>query len=960
MAAWKAVMLFAVLVLAVIDGSNVHVIADKEKKEFLHQRGLKVLHQNIRGLLCNFCSLQEFVSSNQNIDVLTLTETHISSKENNGDLYKLSGYNFESRERQSGKGGGVGCYVKENVNYIRRKDLENKKLENIVIEILINNSKNVLIATHYKPPNNSKYLCHNFNDLFNESLSLYCSESKEVILLGDLNTDYLKKNDNKDVKSIIHQNGFTQIITKPTRITRDTKTLIDIIATNCPANIASSTVIPTSLSDHDAVACVRKINNKKFPKKVTRSRNYRSYDPEKLNEDLRRVDWNPVLSCPNVNDAVNIFNFILKSIFDKHAPYVTKRTKSRPCIWMTEDIKNLMNDRDNILRKARKSNSETDWKNYKVLRNRCNIMVRNAKASYTKNLINEKRHNPKDFWKSVKEVFPTKMKHNATVNDESYNRNKANKFGFFFSTIVRKIKTSAFKLTDCVWRCRMPMPPRTEKKFRFEYISIIFVKSFLRKLKRKKATGMDDLPAGMLKDSADNITKPLHYIVNLSLKTSTVPNAWKEAKVTPVYKSGDTSSVENYRPISVLPILSKLLEKAVRIQLTKFLESNNLLNDFQYGYREKRSTDLATASFIDDIRKNGDNGKLTGAIFLDLSKAFDTINHDLIIKKLASHGVLNIELKWFADYLFCRSQTVVVGNQYSAKSNVVCGVPQGSILGPLIFLIFFNDFPDHLSKTKCIQYADDTVIYFSSSDIDEIEHTLNNEINFLKKYFDINELILNLKIGKTESMLFGTAKRIGDKSLKIVLDNHEINHTTTYCYLGNELDPTLTMANNFDKSYKKASGRLSLLSKMRLFLNAEAASKIYEMVIVPILLYSTLIHLNITETQRRKFSSIERRAKNIIGGDVYSIEKMRKKKSCNVVKKCLVGELCTPFNDYFVINEHVKSTRNRNLFLKLPSVKLEFGKKSFFYQGAKIYNDLPIAIRSADKNFKNLLFEHFK
>ena len=253
----------------------------------------------------------------------------------------------------------------------------------------------------------------------------------------------------------------------------------------------------------------------------------------------------------------------------------------------------------------------------------------------------------------------------------------------------------------------------------------------------------------MLKDCADSIAIPLRYIVNLSLNTSAVPSAWKEAKIVPVYKSGDSSSVENYRPISVLPILSKLLEKAVHTQLSDFLENHDLLNDSQFGYREKRSTDLASALLIDNIRTNGDNGMLTGTLFLDLSKAFDTINHDLIIKKLASHGVRDIELKWFSDYLFCRCQTVIVGNQRSSKFNASCGVPQGSILGPLLFLIFFNDFPEQLSKAKCLQYADDTVIYFASSDINEIEQVIHEEMNNLNSYFENNELILNLKKGKT-------------------------------------------------------------------------------------------------------------------------------------------------------------------------------------------------------------------
>lgn len=771
-----------------------------------------------------------------------------------------------------------------------------------------------------------------------------------------------KPKHNKDIKSIIHQNGLTQVIKKPTRITKDSKTLIDIIATNHPGNITTSDVIATSLSDHDLVACVRKLNNKKYPKKTNHCRNYQTYDAEKMRKDFENVNWIPVLTASNVNDALNIFNFMVKRIFDVHAPYTTKRTKSRPCKWITDEIKQIMNERDKTLRKARKTNDKNNWESYKTLRNRCNIMMRKTKATFTKDLLNEKSHNPKEFWRTVKEIFPTKTSaQKTTVNDDTYNKNKAKQFGEFFSTVVTNAKKIAFKLIDCVWRKRTHTTPRTNKVFQFEYVSIVFVQKFLKKLKRKKATGMDDLPAGMLKDCADFIATPLQHIVNLSLKTSTVPSAWKEAKIVPIYKTGDSSSVENYRPISVLPIPSKLLEKAVRIQLTNFLETNKLLNDSQFGYREKRSTEIATALLVDDIRKNGDNGMLTGTLFLDLTKAFDTINHDLIVKKLTSHGVLKAELEWFTDYLFGRSQTIAVGKQKSSRSHVLSGVPQGSILGPLIFLIFFNDFAEQLSKAKCIQYADDTVVYFAHSDANEIERVLNEEINNLGIYFENNELIVNLKKGKTETMLFGTAKRIGKKSLQVKMNHKDINHTESYCYLGNDLDPSLTLNDNFNKAYKKAGGRLSLLSKMRPYLNVEAAYRIFEMVIVPVLLYSTFIHLKITSTQQQKFKSIERRAKTIIGGEkkICEVERRKKKKACKVVRKCLDNEVCDNLSGYFEINEHRINTRNQNSLLKLPKVMLEFGKKSFKYQGAKIYNDIPLEIRSSTTNFNSLLDEYF-
>ena len=200
-------------------------LADFEKKnvlkEFLTRKGCSILHQNVRGLLNNFTTVEELISSNQNIDVLTLSETHITASQSNDKLYAISGYNFEKRDGTVGKGGGVAVYIKNTVNYVRRTDLESEKLENIVIEITLTTSKNVLINTHYRPPQGSNYLQKNYNELFAESLELVCSETKEVILLGDMNVDYLKRNDNKDIKSIIAENGFTQVIKSPTRITKE-------------------------------------------------------------------------------------------------------------------------------------------------------------------------------------------------------------------------------------------------------------------------------------------------------------------------------------------------------------------------------------------------------------------------------------------------------------------------------------------------------------------------------------------------------------------------------------------------------------------------------------------------------------------------------------------------------------------------------------------------------------------
>ena len=942
-------------------------VADEEKKnvlkELLKRNGYSILHQNVRGLLNNFVAVEELISSNQNIDVLTLSETHISASQSNDKLYTVSGYNFEKRDRKVGKGGGVAVYIKNSVNYVRRTDLESEKLENIVIEIILTTSTNFLITTHYRPPQGSNYLQNNYNELFAQSLELVCTESKEVILLGDLNVDYLKRNDNKDIKSIISDNGFTQVIKSATRITKDTKSLIDIIASNRPGSISASIVFQSSISDHDLVGCVRKVNHQKHAPKTIKCRNYKSYDPTTMNHEFKNVNWLPVITAPDVNTALNIFNTIVRDIFDKHAPIISKRIKGRPCPWIDAKLKEVMNRRDKVLRKARKSRNDEDWSAYKTLRNNCNNLLRNAKANYHKNKIQEGRQNPKQFWKAVKDVFPTKTGSNNMSSSVTQTKNLADSFRDYFATAVNSLKCHSIRLKDFLWKSPVKLRRRTEKTFEFQYVSKVFVKSFLSKLRRKKATGTDELPPGMLKDCREFIVDPLHHIVNLSLQTSTVPTVWKRAKIVPIFKSGDQTQTENYRPISVLPILSKLVEKAVHLQFLKYLEENKLLSDSQYGYRAQRSTQHATTLFVDNIREAAEKGQMVGALFLDLSKAFDTISHDIIINKLQNYGVMKTEIEWFTDYLFNRTQHVAVGNQRSSSFGVMCGVPQGSILGPLLFLVFFDDFEEQLSTSNCIQYADDTVIYVSGKSVELIEQTLNTELEKVFTYLKNNELVLNLKEGKTETMLFGTPVRLAKQTkntLSVVIEDKPVHHTTSYTYLGIRLDSTLTFSENFDRAYKKAAGRLNLLTKLRCFLNVEAAFKIYDMVIVPIIMYSALISLQLTRTQQTKLKSLDNRAKQVIGGNVKMrpLENRMKTKACTFVKQCLDGNTCDSFKNYFEINKHSLRTRNSNKLLKIPSVKLEFGKKSLRFQGAKIYNSLPLKIRECT-NFSEMLNTYF-
>eukprot|EP00794_Sanderia_malayensis_P010377 gene10377-11459_t len=359
MSRWRAVILTIMLIFCVPEPAKAK-LAD----EFFKTRGLKLLHQNARGLLSNFHAIEKFMHSYKDIDILAVTETHINNKSEEG-LFEIPNYQFVANNRKRGQGGGC-------------------------------------------PPNSSKHLSKNFNTEFNESLIAAQKEQREVIILGDFNANFLNPNNNKELKTTINFNGFQQMVSEPTRITQTTETLIDLILTNNPMNINEIIVTPLSIGDHDLIGCIRKLNCKRYTSRSVISRDYKNYDAGKLAEDPKLINWGLLYDCNNIELAANTFTKTLKDIFDKHAPFKSKIIKGKAAPWLKVDLRKLMNERDQALRKARKTKSQEDFQVFKELRNKCNGKLKEAKRKYHQNLINESQGNARKFWDAVKRVFPLK------------------------------------------------------------------------------------------------------------------------------------------------------------------------------------------------------------------------------------------------------------------------------------------------------------------------------------------------------------------------------------------------------------------------------------------------------------------------------------------------------------------------------------------------------------------------
>ena len=282
------------------------------------------------------------------------------------------------------------------------------------------------------------------------------------------------------------------------------------------------------------------------------------------------------------------------------------------------------------------------------------------------------------------------------------------------------------------------------KTFKIKKVKEDEILKILKNLKASKLAGIDNVPQRMIRDTAEELYKSLSHLVNLSIQTSMFPNTEKSCKVTPIFKSGDPSNIVNYRPITVTPVLSKVLGKVSFDQLSTYLDSNKLLSPHQFGFRQGRSTQHAVTLLRDRINLNIDKGLCTGVVYMDLRKSFDTVCHSTLLQKLSHYEIHDKELNLISDYLFNRKQYVLYDNVKSYGEKVTCGVPQGSIVGPLLFGIMINDFHQVLYKTNTILYADDTVIYCAAKNSKDIEHFLNHDLKNVESWLDCNNLYINL------------------------------------------------------------------------------------------------------------------------------------------------------------------------------------------------------------------------
>lgn len=647
--------------------------------------------------------------------------------------------------------------------------------ETVFVNIFLENNENITIGCTYRAPNTDLNV---FNEEFLGVMEIL--KNSKVYMCGDYNIDLLKYESHEQSRCFVNNlycYGFYPLIDSPTRITVNSSTLIDNIFTNTIDSPLKSGILVNDISDHLPIFTFSENCNvnKNIENKISWrfSRQTQDINMEHFMYSLENTDWNDVYKSDDVDCAYNAFAKKYYDVYNAACPMrkvKVKKHKAKP--WLTKGLLNAINKKKNLYKSFIKYKTIDAEKKYKKYKNKLTSLIRAAEKLYYQEKLSLHKNDLKKTWSILNEITQRNKKSNELNNEfllgkktVCNSKDISDSFNNFFvnigPTLAKKIKTIPTRsFNEFLGKNNshsLYLQPTTEE----EILNIV------SKFACKTSCDNSEINMQIIKKTIIHILKPLTNIFNKSMEYGIFPNQMKVAKVIPLFKGGDKKLFSNYRPISILPQFSKVLEKLFYNRLISFISKFDILYSGQYGFRENHSTSLALIDLIEDITNSYDKNLSTVGVFIDLKKAFDTINHNILLQKLNHYGVRGICYQWIKSYLTNRQQYVSYNDTDSDFKNVVCGIPQGSILGPLLFLLYINDLSNISSKLKFILFADDTNIFYTDNDIANVFTTLNKELEHLNTWFKLNKLSLN--VDKTNFMIFKSNKVQQEYSIKLMV-----------------------------------------------------------------------------------------------------------------------------------------------------------------------------------------------
>lgn len=674
--------------------------------------------------------------------------------------------------------------------------------------------------------------------------------------------------------------------------------------------------------------------------------NYDSLEKNIYNYYVNLCDNNIEYENGSAEVKIRLVTDVIVNSIDSVAPikeYVIKN-KWQNSRWFNSRIKNLISMRDDSYRVLKKKkNCNVEWEKYRRLRNTVVNEIRKMKREYFKKLIDSEKGNLKKLWKKMKSILGNKSQEEKKLeivfNNELIKKNTliADKFNNYFVRCVEDIVNEIDKFNCNVNEFRYDKSvTRLDKLIKVDETELNSIIKNLDKTKGKGNVISYDMISKIWSVNKVVITQ----LINCSLESAEIPIEWKNSVIHPIPKVKGTNKAEEYRPINTLPELEKILEEVVEKRLTEYLDKNNILSEEQSGFRVNYSCETTLQKTMCEWRNEIDKGNLIGVVFIDFKRAFETIDRQRLIKKLEMYGVGGSALEWFKCYLSKRTQQVKYGNAISDKIDVNHGVPQGSILGPLLFILYINDIVDIANKheCKCKLFADDKMLYYSTKDEKEIVNALNKTLEGLGVWLNVNSLKPNVK--KTVFMLIRDKRKKNNKNIELLLAGEKIMQCSETKDLGIMLDESLSFYSHTYYIIKKINARINLMYRLSSYISDYTKVLIYKSMIAPYFEYCSTLLVNINEECVNKLQKCQNKAMRIILRvnrytpircmlDALCFLSVRERIKFNVsvfIYKMKNNLLPDYLNRIIVKSDHNYSTRNRNRLLVQKSRTIAGGK----------------------------------
>ena len=836
-----------------------------------------IAHINARSLNKNIEELREIIYKTS-FDAVAISETWLT-KNTPHDRFELNNFSVLRNDRKSKRGGGVLWYIRSHYQTkVIKTPCSNSIPEMLWIEVTTGGKK-LALGCLYKPP---KIPYGVFANLYECLISIY-SKYEHTVLLGDFNCNMLDLNAYNTkllLDSFIEPFSLKQLVEKPTRITNLSTTLIDLILVNKPQNALFSNVCDApGVSDHCFTYVAYSLKKEKFkPYKVTK-RDFKNVDWDRFRNAVEYTPWENILYVGNINNKVTTLENYMNDILDQYAPYKTftvKKPNHTP--WIDDTIRKMMDVRDSYKNEFNETGDLSKFDLYKEHRNRVTSARRQAQSKMFNETINKSAGDSKKFYEAAKKLrVITNNNSNIHIHFSAESLNNAfaaNNNADVDSTLIdEQIRQMYAKNPPCV------------HTFDFQPVDEEDVIKMVKSI-HTNSIGTDNLNAFILKLFIDRVSVVLTHIINISFETKTFPDKWKLALIKPIPKIPFPLKESDFRPISLLCTLSKIIEKLVNKQISFYLTKFSLFDSNQSAYKANFGCITALLKITDDILDNIDDSEVTILTLLDFSKAFDTVNHRLLLEKLSILGFSQNAQEWVTSYLSDRYQKVVVNNDCSSWVKIKNGVPQGSILGPLLFNILVSDMRQFVVFNSSHGYADDVQFEISSNveNINEAIHQVNQDLTSISSYCRNSALTINEK--KCFYMVIGTKpaiKKVDAMVLDDMIINNKIIKRVKYVRnLGLTYDEVLSWRRHVNNIIGRAIAKFKDLNKYKKFLNEESKKLLCDSLILSLFNFGDVVYMNIDLYLQKKIQKIQ----NLCLKFIFNIKK-REHWNCSELRKNL-------------------------------------------------------------------------